>query len=246
LIQAEIIDAPSLSWDINIGGSYNRNRIVSLGGNPPNRGTTNSDIEGFPIQSWWLRPYTYQDINGDGIIALSELTVGDTAVYVGPSLPVAELSGTTTIGLLRRKLQLQLSVDSWLGGYQLNGTERIRCQTRVNCRGDVDPKAPLGEQARAMAVRVHSSATQWGYVEKSDFLRFRELSVTYELPSEVARILSASRISITAAGRNLGLITNYSGSDPQAGYFGDNIGVQSDFQTQPPPTYYIVRLNVNF
>src|SRR2546422_4876377 len=89
------------------------------------------------------------------------------------------------------------------------------CQNRLNCRGDVDPAASLWEQARAMAVRVHSSNTQWGYVEKSDFLRFRELSLTFTLPDQVARWMNAKRVSLTASGRNLKLITGYSGADPQ-------------------------------
>jgi TonB-linked SusC/RagA family outer membrane protein len=251
-LNAIVADGKSFGWDFIVSGSYNRNLIVSLGGNPPSRGTTTSDIQGYPIQGWWLRPFTYRDVNGDGIIqgdtatAVREVFVGDTTVYKGPSLPPAELTAFNTISLFGRKLQIQSLVDAKLGGYQLNGTERIRCDTRFNCRGDVDPTAPLSEQARAIAVRVHPSKTQWGFVEKTNLLRLRELSVTYTLPSRWAHYFSANQISVTAAGRNLGIITGYSGIDPEGGYFGDNIGVQSDFQTPPPPTYYTFRVNVRF
>jgi outer membrane receptor protein involved in Fe transport len=251
-INATILDSKDLTWELTTSGSYNRNKIVSLGNLPPSRGTTNSDIEGYPIQGWWLRPYTYQDRNGDGIIqgdtatAVRELFVGDTAVYVGPSLPPAELSAYSTLSLFGKKLEIRTLADAKIGGYQLNGTERIRCQNRLNCRGDVDPTAPLSEQARAIAVRVHPSATQYGYVEKTNLLRLREISATYYLPDKWARYFSASQISVTAAGRNLGILTGYTGIDPEGGYFGDNIGVQSDFQTPPPPTYYTFRINVRF
>ena len=251
-INAIIVDSKSFGWDLILNGSYNQNKIVSLGGLPPSRGTTTSDIEGYPVQGWWLRPFTYKDVNGDGIIqgdtatAVRELFVGDTTVYVGPTLPPAEFSMFTTFHMFNRKLLIQGLVDAKVGGYQLNGTERIRCQTRLNCNGAVNPKAPLSEQARAIAVRVHPSATQYGYVEKTNLLRFREISLTYTLPDRWARYFSASQISVTAAGRNLGIITGYSGVDPEGGYFGDNIGVQSDFQTPPPPTYYTFRLNVRF
>jgi hypothetical protein len=251
-LNAIVVDSKNFGWDFIVSGSYNRNVVVSLGGNPPNRGTTNSDIEGYPIQGWWLRPFTYKDVNGDGIIqgdtaiAVREVFVGDTTVYVGPPLPPAELTLFNTIHLLGRKLQIQGLVDAKIGGYQLNGTERIRCDTRLNCRGDVDPSAPLSDQARAIALRVHPSKTQYGYVEKSNLLRLRELSATYTFPDRWAHYFSASQISFTAAARNLGLITGYSGVDPEGGYFGDNIGVQSDFQTPPPPTYYTFRVNVRF
>ena len=251
-INAIIVDGKSFGWELTANGSYNQNKIVSLGGLPPSIGTTNSDKEGYPIQSWWLRPFTFQDKNGDGIIqgdtatAVRELFVGDTNVYVGPPLPPAEFSAYTTLHLLNRKLQIQGLFDAKVGGYQLNGTERIRCQTRLNCRGDVDPTAPLSEQARAIAARVHPSATQYGYVEKTNMIRFRELSLTFTLPDRWAHYFSANQLSFTASGRNLGILTGYSGIDPEGGYFGTNIGVQSDFQTPPPPTYYTFRLNVRF
>jgi TonB-linked SusC/RagA family outer membrane protein len=251
-LSSSIIESRDFSWDLTASGSYNRNKIVSMGGLPPSRGTTNSDIEGYPIQGWWLRPFTYQDKNGDGIIqgdtatAVRELFVGDTTVYVGPPLPPAELSAYSTMTFLNKKLELRTLVDAKIGGYQSNGTERIRCQSRLNCRGEIDPTAPLSEQARAIAVRVHPSATQYGYVEKTNLLRLREISLTYYLPDRIANYFSAGQISVTAAGRNLGILTGYSGIDPEGGYFGDNIGVQSDFQTPPPPTYYTFRINVRF
>ena len=251
-INTNILDSRNFTWDLTASGSYNRNKIVSMGGLPPSRGTTNSDIEGYPIQAWFLRPFTYRDVNGDGIIqgdtatAVRELFVGDTTVYVGPPIPPAEISAYSTMTFLNRKLEMRTLIDSKLGGYQLNGTERIRCQNRLNCQGVVNPKAPLSEQARAIAVRVHPSATQYGYVEKTNLLRLREISLTYYLPDRIANYFSAGQISITAAGRNLGILTGYSGIDPEGGYFGDNIGVQSDFQTPPPPTYYTFRINVRF
>ena len=173
-INATILNSRNFSWDLTASGSYNRNKIVSLGGLPPSRGTTNSDIEGYPIQAWFLRPYTYKDVNGDGIIqgdtatAVRELFVGDTAVYRRSAAPAGRVFGLQHDDLLNRKLEMRTLIDAKLGGYQLNGTERIRCQNRLNCGGDVDPKAPLSEQARAIAVRVHPSATQYGYVEKTN------------------------------------------------------------------------------
>ncbi len=260
-INAGIINNRNFSWETTLSGSYNKGKIVSLGGNPPSRGTTTSDIEGYPIQAWWLRPYTYQDKNADGIIAWwapttvlgvvtqdvrNELFVGDTTIYVGPSLPPAEFTAYNTFDLFGKKLRIQALVDAKVGGYQLNGNERIRCQSRTNCQGDMDPKSSLKVQAAAVAVRQHPLATQYGYVEKTDFIRFRELSFTYSFSDKWARWFAADRISATLSGRNLGFLTKYSGIDPESGYFGTSIGVVSDFQTTPAPTYYTFRLNVAF
>lgn len=244
-LNAQLLNQRSVGWDATFSTAYNRNKIISLGGNPI-LGTTISQIEGYPINSWWTRPYTYADANGDGIIAPSEVVVGDTEVFVGPNLPVAELSLFTGVEILNRKVRIQGLADAKLGGYQLNGTERIRCDNRLNCRGAVDPTAPLWEQARAIVVRTTPSRSQHGYVEKTNFLRFRELSVTYTLPDRLARLVAASRATISAAGRNLGVITNYTGLDPESGYFSTATGLVSDFQTVPPPTFWTFKLNLTF
>ena len=110
--------------------------------------------------------------------------------------------------------------------------------------GLIDPAAPRWKQIRTVALREHPSRTQWGFVEKADFWRFRELSVTYQLPQSWARAMRAERVSVTAAGRNLFTITDYSGMDPEAGYFDGDL--QTDFQTAPPPTYWTLRVNVAF
>lgn len=56
------------------------------------------------------------------------------------------------------------------------------------------------------------------YIEDADFIRWRELSITYDLPSEFVAQFGVSSTSITLAGRNLKLWTpsGYSGIDPES------------------------------
>ena len=103
----------------------------------------------------------------------------------------------------------------------LNGTDRIRCESRRNCREAVDPTAPLWMQARATAIRLSSTA-QTGFVEKIDFLRFREVSASYTLPTTWANAFRAQRATVTVAARNLGIITDYTGIDPESALQGAN------------------------
>ncbi|MFN0179498.1 MAG: SusC/RagA family TonB-linked outer membrane protein [Gemmatimonadales bacterium] len=245
-LNMQLLNQKSTGWDATVSVSYNSNKVTDLGGTPPQIGTVNSTKEGFPINGYFLRPYTYADANGDGVLALSELTVGDTAEYVGAPNHPLEASLFTGLELFGRKLRIQGLVDVKAGGYQLNGTERIRCDNRLNCRGAADPTAPLDIQARALAVRVHPSRTQFGFVENNTFLRFRELSATYTLPPSVSQLFRANRMTLTASARNIAVLTGYTGIDPEGGYFGSNSGFVSDFQTQPPPTYFTFKLNVAF
>ncbi|PYO35950.1 MAG: hypothetical protein DMD74_05865 [Gemmatimonadetes bacterium] len=244
-VNAILLNRPSLGWDVTFNASHNSNVIEDMGGVPPIVGTTIQERRGYPIDGYWQRPILgYRDVNGDGRIEAWEVTVGDSAVFVGPSLPPTEATLMTGVDLFRRKLRVSALFDYKGGRWQLNGTERIRCESRLNCRGEIDPTAPLWEQARVVALRDHPARTQWGFFEPADAIRWRELAVTYELPAAFAHAMRASRVSVTASGRNLMRWTKYSGIDPESGYI--DAGLQTDFQTQPPPAYWILRMNVSF
>jgi len=246
LVNARVIDRPQFGWDVSINLSYNTNFIAAMGGVPPNIGTTTSQVQSYPINGWWQRPYTFSDLDGNGVITANEITVGSSTVFVGYANPRWEISGTTGFDLLNRKVRVEGLFDAKTGFYQLDGTERIRCQSRLNCRAELDPTAPLWQQAAVVALRESGTTTQYGYIERADFLRLREASATYELPAAVARAFRADRLTFTVAGRNLWKTTKFAGIDPEANYFGGPTGIVSNFQTQPPPTYWTFRLNVSF
>lgn len=58
----------------------------------------------------------------------------------------------------------------------------------------------------------------------ADFLRWRELSLTYLVPARVVAPLGASDLSITFAARNFALWTKYPGVDPEINIFGRSSG----------------------
>jgi len=169
-------------------------------------------------------------------------------VFVGYSQPRWEVTLTNGIDLFNRKVRIVGLFDLKAGHYLLNGTDRIRCQSRNNCRGLVDPTASLQEQARVVALRESGTTTQWGFMEKADFIRLREASITYELPLQWAKAMRASQVSVTAAGRNLWKTTDYTGVDPESNYITNSAstGSVNDFQTQPPPSYWTFRVNITF
>lgn len=246
LLTAQLVQRPAFGWDVMLNGSTNSNRLESLGGVPPIIGATIRNIEGFPLNGWWQRPIeSFNDANGDGIIGADEVVVGDTAVFMGYSIPRHEVAFTNGFDFANNRLRLVASFDYKGGSKQLYGTERIRCQNRGNCRGAIDPTAPLAEQAAAVAVRTASLGnTQAGYIVDNSYIRFRELSLNVSAPEAWAkRLFRGSSLSTTLSARNLKVWTDYPGVDPETGY-GDD--VRSDFQAQPPASYFQVRVNVGF
>lgn len=255
LINGLVLDNKHVTWNATLNGSTNANELVSLGkdaqGRPlaPQVGTTTRNQPGYPLFGYWQRKIrSYADANKDGILTLNEIVVDDSSTYVGYSIPKYEAVFTNSVELFRKQLRLTALFDYKGGHYLLNGTERIRCGSRNNCFGAYDKSAPLWEQARAVAVREHASRTQAGFMEKADFVRFRELSANWLVPRRwTQRAWGAKDVAVNFAARNLKLWTDYSGIDPESNSdVGSTSSLPSDFQAMPVPTYFILRLNVAF
>ena len=65
-------------------------------------------------------------------------------------------------------------------------------------------------------------------VKKADFLRWRELSLTYNVPRSFAQRVRLRNLSFTVAGRNLALWTKYDGVDPELNAIGRGGGNDLD------------------
>lgn len=247
-IDAQLVRRPTFGWDVTVNGSSNSNKLVSLGGVPSIvSSSTLQQREGYPLNGWWSRRLeSFNDANADGIISLSEIVVGATAEYHGYSAPRHEVAVTSGLEFFRRRIRVAAMID-YKGGHKVyNNTERIRCASRFNCAGLISPDASLYEQARTVMVREHASRSVAGFFEDGDFMRFRELALTY-VPSDdwLARLLRGRSVVLTLAARNLGILwTKYSGVDPEA--FGTTGDAPSSFQAFGPPTYYSLRLTIGF
>jgi TonB-linked SusC/RagA family outer membrane protein len=57
-------------------------------------------------------------------------------------------------------------------------------------------------------------------MEKADFIRWRELSLTYDIPAGIYSRFGIGNASITFAGRNIALFSGYSGIDPETNAIG--------------------------
>ena len=246
LVNAQLVDGRRFAWDVTLNGSRNSNELVRLGDVPPIIGATVSQKEGYPLNGYWVRPIkSFADADGNGIITATEVVVGDTAEFLGYSMPRTELSFTNGFEFLDRMVRLSALVD-YKGGHKLyNNTERIRCQSRNNCSGLLNPDASLEEQARVVALRNLGTAnTIAGYIEDASFLRLREVSLSLTAPESWAARLRGRSVSVTLAARNLATWTDYTGIDPESNYSSGD--VPADFQTIAPPTYFTFRLNLGF
>jgi len=253
-INAQLLQGDRLGWDINLSGSANDNKVVSLGNNPPQVGTTSRTVAGYPIAGLWARPITgWDDKNGDGLLtyyadaARNEVFVGDSAIFRGYAAPRYSVTLGSGWDFFSRKLRISTMFDYRSGNKWYNNTERIRC-TRPNCAGRLDLKADFIDQAANIAANEHSARTLDGYLQPGAFVRLREMSVQYTVaPALASKLMRAKSLNIVLTGRNLFLSTKYRGTDPESG-FNTTSGTEapSEFQTVGPPSYFIFRVNVGY
>jgi TonB-linked SusC/RagA family outer membrane protein len=243
---ATVIHKRNVQVDVVASAWGTKSRVKDLGANVAPiifglGGATQRIAVGYAPGSYFQRPYTFDDANGDGLLATSEVTLGATPVFMGQPFPDHGGSFSSTITLFER-FHLYGLVDGRFGNRLFNSTEQFRCGL-VNCRGRNDPTASLEEQAAAIA---NSLGSQAGYMEDADFIKLRELSLTYDAPAKIAARIRASSLSVTIAGRNLATWTRYKGLDPELNVSGQNNFTTADFLTQPPVRYLIGRVNVSF
>jgi len=84
------------------------------------------------------------------------------------------------------------------------------------------------------------------YVFDSSWVRLREASLTYRLPSVLLDNSFLSGGSLTASARNLFVITDYPGIDPETNLSGASNAIGLDYFNQPNTKSYALTVKLNF
>jgi hypothetical protein len=248
LVTTKVIDVERVAFDFGLSASSNENKLLSLGFLSPGKpvppivvNTQQQHREGLPLGSYFQRSISFTDTNLDGIIARSEITLSDTAVYLGNPLPRHQLSFTPNLTLF--KLFRVAALIDHKDGYKLfNNTRRFRCSFG-NCPEAYVRTAPLADQAAAVAIALGTDA---GYIEDANFTKLRELSFSIAAPERLSQAFGGRNLELTIAGRNLHTWTKYTGFDPEVNSSpGANFST-SDFLTLPPTRNWTARLTMSF
>ncbi|HKJ92463.1 MAG TPA: TonB-dependent receptor, partial [Longimicrobiales bacterium] len=248
-LHANIIDSRMFGLNLGLNNTTIHNKILELGKDVQdiilNRGTQRH-TNGYSMGSFFQPKVTWNDADGNGKLTNSEVTVDSVDSYLGPSLPTWERSVYADVRF-SDWLTLSTLFEGRGGNYQMYDTEAFRCHANGSqgCAAVADPNASLRDQAAYIAYQYLGSEAL--YVEKADFYKWRELSVTLRLPEAWAtKVPRAQGLSLTLAGRNLATFTKYPGLDPEVVEASTSQFNQSEFNTQPPVRYLTIRLDYVF
>jgi len=260
-IELSLFGAPvqlkNFGWDMRVNVATNANKLTSFGvvgktvdtptGQP--FATVQQHRPGYPLGGYWVTP-PQRAADGSPIIVNGApvYNAGDTARrYIGPSTPTREVGFSNTFSLFRY-IRVYTLLDYKGGHYIFNQKERSRCQAaNDNCAANNDPRARFPVTAADTILskelilrRVANVSPEW--IQKADFVKLREVSLTVDVPSQWMRRTGASSGSFVLSGRNLAIWSDYDGVDPEVNSYGGRNFVRIDAYALP----MVRRMSVGF
>jgi TonB-linked SusC/RagA family outer membrane protein len=239
------VSKPNFAWDTRLGLSANKNELTSWGGARSTymaagyRGAQRHDV-GYPLGGFWgISPTT----NPDGTLvrnSAGNLIYTDTA-YIGSSVPTREAGFTNTFTLFKN-LSLYSFLDYKGGHYQFNMTEMT-----AHMDGLTRLQMYQTNAADSLKAEIYRSGYATApFFSKADFLKLRELSLTYTVPTSLTKRFGTNRLSVSVAGRNLATWTKYQGPDPEVNIEGDATFTRADYMSVPATRQWTTMINVSF
>jgi TonB-dependent starch-binding outer membrane protein SusC len=253
LINARVLQQRNVRWELTLTGSTNRNELVELGEGiePIILSGVRSEQRhqpGFPLGGFWGRPLSFQDRNNDGLLQIDEVSLGDTAVYLGSVFPKREASLITNLTLFNW-LNVSALMDHKGGHVQHNFTRFDRCAWEMLCEATyLRSGGDLRDQAGIIAYNILTPGQNTvAWLEKADFVKLREVSVSMTAPGAWTNRFGMNNLRLTLAGRNLKTWTDYKGFDPEVNSSGPEANFLTyDYYTTPPLRYMTARIDFNF
>ena len=244
-ISATPVRTPDVIWDIQGVFATNNNKLVSLANTrgeenfiPVGYRSSQRHAEGFPLAGYWADEVLY---DADGNLLLDDAgrpVLSDTMTYVGPSAPTREFALTNSVTLFGN-LHFYVFMDYKGGHYLFNMSD----QTSINDANHRLANDPTVSEEEWL-IRAHGGNRP--FIEKADFIKLREISVSYDLPSRWVHSFGADGMSITLAGRNLAVWSDYSGADPEVNIGGASTFTRGESNSVPMMRRLVATLNVRF
>jgi TonB-linked SusC/RagA family outer membrane protein len=261
-LDAELVQHRNVRWNSILAAATVSNTLVSFGVDAAGRPArdevrfgpfiaTQRHREGYPLGGFW-RQDVLRDADGNVVLDArgraivpgctwpAQTPADCSEEFVGPMLPKLTLGFTNRITLFDN-LTLYGFMDYQGGHYKFCAICSVRTRIDLNSVWITDPNLSDTERARLLSLQTVD------FVVPSDFVKLRELSATYTIPSRYTERFGFSRAAVTAAGRNLWMWTRYiGGGDPEVTFTSDSEFESADYAAIPMLRRLVLSVNLNF
>ena len=227
------ISRAKFDWTTTVRLDGNNNKIVDLGGIPQ----TGNVRVGYPVGGVWDRP-----ANGYSVVAGKPVTTRtDTLAFLGVPLPTLNVSWSNTVRMGGFSLYWNFVMErgAVFGNNDRNyrvrqgGSDEYLSHLIVN-PADGTWQTTFAADSIAQYMSIISP------VDSRDNVRFKELSLSYQVPESWTVPRRMGRMSITLSGQNLYWWDHCHCVDPNMAYAGgasstNSSIVSSGFLAQPSP-----------
>ncbi|WP_279179017.1 TonB-dependent receptor [Parabacteroides johnsonii] len=233
-INTENIKTKDFSWNSTLVFSSNFNKILHLTGEDLNGDGKEDD----DLASKWFIGYSLgsnYDYVFDGIWQEGDDFSIDKSARPG-DIKFKDLSGNGSIGPEDRMVlhnnrpkamislnnsfrykdfSLSFLLDARLGGYAPNAWTNPGTN-QYNRTNQLDLPYWTPENPRNDRPSVgYSNPRSYGFYEKLSYLRFQDISLSYDLPKNLIQKISLSNLKVYISGKNIATWTNWNGWDPE-------------------------------
>ncbi|MDD2821289.1 MAG: TonB-dependent receptor [Flavobacterium sp.] len=260
------IKTDDFSWKTSLNLSTLDNKVVNLPGGDI-VAERNIVREGETISSFYLVEYAgVNPDNGDALFYLnttkSDGTLDKTTtknyseaqrVITGSPYPTLMAGLTNTITYKEFDLSFTFQGE-WgasmynEGGKFQSGNARYEDNQTIDQLDRWQKPGDITMVPQARMYRTNGQQASTRYLESSDFVRLRNLSLGYTFSKKLTQKISVDRLRLYLTGVNLLTFTNYSGYDPESSYDNNgnsNIQKGISFYSAPPAKTFTIGLNID-
>jgi TonB-linked SusC/RagA family outer membrane protein len=252
LFKAQVMNRRSFAWDMNLNMSTQNAKILRLNGRDTviDLGFAAHRVGHSPFD-WFAQRVvsaqgTYNATTNTVTVLKSDVMCDDgrggatpcynaagsviaPKVFLGHSTPTFTGSFSNTFTFFNN-WRLSAMLDAASDYKRLDNNIRIRCQLFHTCMEYVQPQ---NTDPKLLAQYFSGGPLRDFTIRDASYVKFRELSLAYDVPSKYTARFGAHGATLAASVRNLGMWTSYTGLDPES-QFVSNTNPSSVDQAELP------------
>ncbi len=213
-VNANLIRKNDFSLDLGINATFQSNTLKNFKGEIPTGEVNGQGLSGafaqllkngYPLNTFYLKKFT----GIDKTTGISTYEGGEQKFFLGSANPKTLLG--LTLNAAYKKVALEVSMNGAFGHYIYNNTANaILAYNNLGKRNIGVSEFRVASAGGEKTVNPTSASSR--YLEKGDYLRLSNASLTYNL-GKIGKNIRSANVFIN--GQNLFVITKFTGFDPE-------------------------------